>query len=130
VGHLVQRASLEIRARLESGAELLKANRLDGAEAAFRAVIAMDPGNPDAHNLLGLLLKQRGDLAMALESLRRAIALDTNRPGFRSNLGGVPQSTGSPAGFCGGLGFARGRAVTIADGFLSSGHLHHLIELL
>jgi Flp pilus assembly protein TadD len=69
----VQRESLEIRTRLESGAELLRANRLEKAEAAFRAVIAMDPGNPDAPNLLGSLLKERGDLALALESLRQRL---------------------------------------------------------
>ena len=50
---------------------------LDGAEAAYRAAIAADPGHANAHSNLGFLLHQeRKDFDGAEAAYRAAIAAD------------------------------------------------------
>ena len=59
---------------------------LAGAEALYREVLAQDPDEPDALNLLGLVLQQRGDLAGSVALLRRALAADPAFPEALANL--------------------------------------------
>ena len=49
----------------------------DGAEAAYRAVIAADPGHADAHSNLGILLEERAEtiLQEGDSTLAAAVAL-------------------------------------------------------
>lgn len=58
---------------------------LDGAEADFRAVLALRPGYPKALHSLGNLLRRRGQLTEAADCLGRAVAgMDT--PALRWDL--------------------------------------------
>ena len=61
--------------------------RVREAEALYRQVLAAEPDNPEALQLLGALLLQRGDAAAAAGLIRRAIAIDPARPGSHFNLG-------------------------------------------
>lgn len=66
--------ALEIRAR-----SLLRLRRWVLADAAARAILARDPGSATGWSILGKAQLGRGDAAAALESVRRALALDAVR---------------------------------------------------
>ena len=61
--------------------------RSDGAEAAYRAAIAADPGHIDAHTNLGFLLEnERKDFDGAEAAYRAAIAADPEHALAHNNL--------------------------------------------
>ena len=62
-------------------------NRLERAEQLTRDIIAARPNQPDAHNILGVILFQRGKTDEGLQMARRAVKLDGSNPNFFSNLG-------------------------------------------
>ena len=63
---------------------------IDGAEAAYRAAISVDPGYANAHTSLGLLLKNvRKDIDGAEAAYRAAIAADPGHAAAHFNLGKV-----------------------------------------
>ena len=71
----------------------------DGAEAAFRAAIAADPGHATAHANLGVLLENgRGDLDGAEAAYRAAIAADPGFTGAHNNLGLLLESKATAKG--------------------------------
>jgi uncharacterized protein (TIGR02466 family) len=59
------------------------------AEQNLRQVLAFEPFNPDALQLLGLLAKARGDLAGAEALMRRSIGVNRLQPHVHSNLAAV-----------------------------------------
>lgn len=67
-------ASASIRAALDRAVALHRAGRLDDAAAAYDEVLARDPDNADALNLLGVIAQSRGRHAAALAYLDRAAA--------------------------------------------------------
>jgi predicted TPR repeat methyltransferase len=71
-----------------------RAGRLDEAEAAYRAILAEDPGDPDALHFLGLLRHQRGDPQSAVELMERALERVPDWPDALSNLGNVLRRQG------------------------------------
>eukprot|EP00618_Florenciella_parvula_P008499 CAMPEP_0119472670 /NCGR_PEP_ID=MMETSP1344-20130328/4631_1 /TAXON_ID=236787 /ORGANISM="Florenciella parvula, Strain CCMP2471" /LENGTH=275 /DNA_ID=CAMNT_0007505649 /DNA_START=1336 /DNA_END=2161 /DNA_ORIENTATION=+ len=67
---------------------LLSVERMDfdGAVAAYRAAIAVDPGHVDAHNNLGILLhNERNDIDGAEAAYRAAIAADPGHAAAHTN---------------------------------------------
>lgn len=62
-------------ASLPAAMELHRAQRLDEAAALYRAILAADPDNLNALNLLATLLRQQNRPAEALPLARRAAAL-------------------------------------------------------
>lgn len=67
-------------------------DRLDEAEAGYRAALARQPGYAPAHFRLGELLARRGRLAEARPSLERAAELQPDNPLIFSVLGAVALS--------------------------------------
>ncbi|HEX3848777.1 MAG TPA: tetratricopeptide repeat protein [Steroidobacteraceae bacterium] len=68
------------------------AQYLDGgsrprAEAAYRRVLELSPGNAAALTNLGTLLLARGALDEAIPALERAVKIDPGQPGHAVNLG-------------------------------------------
>jgi len=60
----------------------------DGAEAAYRAALAADPGHANAHSNLGFLLQNvRQDFDGAEAAYRAAIAADPRHANAHINLG-------------------------------------------
>ena len=60
---------------------------VDGAEAAYRAAIAADPGHAGAHSNLGALLQnERQDFDGAEAAYRAAIAADPGHANAHTNL--------------------------------------------
>ena len=70
-------------AEVERGKELLLANRLPEARAAFEAAIAADPYSAEAHALLARTLRAAGEAFSAMTAFERAAEL---RPGHLPSL--------------------------------------------
>ncbi len=74
-----------------------QAGRLQQAEAAYRAILAVEPAHADALHLIGVIAHQAGRNDMALDYIRRAIALNSVQPNYHCNLGNVLCALGRPA---------------------------------
>ena len=79
---------------LAAGQQLQREGRLPQAEAAYRRVCEMQPGNALACHLLGLVVFQLGRSAEAIDLLRRSIELAPTNVEFRNNLAGMLGSLG------------------------------------
>ena len=70
---------------------------LPKAEEAYRRVLALDPANPDALNLLALIHHEKGDRELAIRMLRAAIKIRPEAR-FYTNLGVVLAAHGDRTG--------------------------------
>jgi protein O-GlcNAc transferase len=77
----------QLRAAFDAGIAAHRDGRPGDAETAFRRVLALVPGHPDALHLLGLALHFQGRSAEGIESIRRAIAVFPGNPAYYNNLG-------------------------------------------
>lgn len=75
--------------RVRKGCELLRRGRLDDAQAAFEAAIALEPENAQAHNKLGVVLAHKGKLDEARMRFEKALTLDRRCAAAMSNLGNI-----------------------------------------
>jgi tetratricopeptide (TPR) repeat protein len=73
-------------ARVNLGSMLLEKGDLDGAEANYRAALAIDPDAAGIYYNLGLVCDRRGDLAGAEEWYRKTIVANPNHEYFRQVL--------------------------------------------
>lgn len=83
-----------IVARLRAGLAHHQAGRLNDAARAYADVLARDPQNGDAHNLMCAIALQAGDAARALEHGRAATAAQDDQPLFWNNFGAALRRTG------------------------------------
>src|SRR5437870_3450093 len=74
-------------AELRRAAELLQSGKPDEAEPILRRVIVSNPDNADAHNLLGVILDQRGQTQAAEREYRTSLHLNPNAISPMANLG-------------------------------------------
>ncbi len=74
---------------LQELSRLHSEGRLDEAESGYRAVLASEPDNVDALHLLGMLRRQRQDLAEARRLLDRARSLAPDRGDVALELSGL-----------------------------------------
>jgi tetratricopeptide (TPR) repeat protein len=77
-----------------SAFRLMQEGRLVEAETLYRAILAEAPEHPGSHHLLGLVEQHLGRHQAALESIKRAIALNDGEPHYHNNLGTVYRSLG------------------------------------
>ncbi|HTY99938.1 MAG TPA: tetratricopeptide repeat protein [Rhodocyclaceae bacterium] len=80
---------------LQSALQAHQAGRLAEAEAAYRAVLAMDGRQADALHLLGALELQKGNVEAAETLMRRALG-EREDPYFLGNLGNLLKGAGRP----------------------------------
>lgn len=71
-----------------------RTGRLAEAEGLYRQVLALEPGNGDALQMLGILANQSGRPAEAVALLRRAVAANPKASGYHNNLGLVLTGAG------------------------------------
>jgi tetratricopeptide (TPR) repeat protein len=64
------------------------------AEQVYRQVLAADPHHSDALHLLGMIAYQTGRSDVAVELIRKAIAIKRDAASYHSNLGNVLESQG------------------------------------
>jgi predicted TPR repeat methyltransferase len=67
---------------------------LDGAARLYRKVLALEPGNGNALNLLGVVARQRGDAKAAVEFSARALATMPQSAVFLANHGAALAEAG------------------------------------
>ncbi|MDQ2921117.1 MAG: tetratricopeptide repeat protein, partial [Acidobacteriota bacterium] len=79
---------------LRKAADLLQTGKLADAEPILRRVISAEPRNPDAHNLLGIILDQRSQFKDAEREYRAALQLNPNGISPLANLGVLLARTG------------------------------------
>jgi tetratricopeptide (TPR) repeat protein len=68
--------------------------QVETAEALYRALLALEPDEPQVNYNLGLILHGRGALEGAMDAYRRAIALRPDFPDAHGNLGVALQASG------------------------------------
>jgi len=78
---------MEPAALLQQALAHHQAGRLEAAAAAYRQVLAAQPGHAEALHRLGLIAYQQGRPADAVRLIGQAIAQDGAAPGMHSNLG-------------------------------------------
>jgi predicted TPR repeat methyltransferase len=85
-------------ALLAQGMAAQRAGDLERAAAAYRAVLDGNPRQPDALNLLGLVLCARGALPASIEKIRRATEVAPDVAMYHASLGRVLGEAGDSAG--------------------------------
>lgn len=96
-----------------------RAGRLAEAEAAYRAILAHEPGEAQALHLLGVVALQTGRAALARQLIQQAIASNPNVAAFHGNLGNVLLAMGERAG-----AQASYRTAVQLDPAFTDGHLN------
>ncbi len=82
---------------LEAAGKLYTSGRLDQAEVVCRQILESRPNQPDAHNLLGVVLNARGDAKDGVAAIKRAIKLSPNEARYYANLGEIERQRGKLA---------------------------------
>jgi Flp pilus assembly protein TadD len=67
-----------------------------GAEEAYRAVLTLDPEDPEAHLELGLLYERRGRIPEAEEQFMEALRRDPNNPRALHSYAALYYAAGDP----------------------------------
>lgn len=78
---------MTVQQAITAGIQHHQAGRLREAEAIYRQVLAAQPNNPDALHLLGGVAMQSQNFPVAIDLIRRAIAIRPDVADFYSNLG-------------------------------------------
>ncbi len=86
---------------LEAAIALHEAGRLAEAENLYADILKADPDDPDALNLLGLILQERGELVRSIELISRALTIEPDFPEALTNLARAQQAAGEPASAAG-----------------------------
>ena len=89
----------------DSGATLARARaahdqgRLTEAVPLYREVLAREPGNTDALQLLGRAMAALGQTQQAVRLIEAAAQLQPSNPAIQANLGGALSAAGRHAAF-------------------------------
>lgn len=78
--------------------QLARSGRLDEAQSLLQRVLANAPRHPDALQLLGLIARQRGDQAAAVQLFRRSLEAEPHQPHVLNNLGNALAAISDHAG--------------------------------
>ena len=74
-----------------------EAGQSELAEAGYRTVLQYDPNEPDALNLLGVILQERGKFDEAIALTSRAPEIEPDFPEALTNLARAQRGVGAPA---------------------------------
>src|SRR5437016_5302656 len=85
------------KALFAQGQAALQKGDLDGAEAAFRKVLGLDPGSGAAYSNLGVIAMRRKEWNTAITLLRKAEKLEPKMVGIRLNIALVEYRRGNYA---------------------------------
>jgi len=80
-------SQISIPQALQIAIEHHGAGRLPEAESIYRQVLAVEPRNPDALHLLGLISTAGGNYPVAIDLISRAIAIGPPNPAYFGNFG-------------------------------------------
>ncbi len=85
---------MNIPAEINKAVRLHVAGRLDDAELVYRKTLSVQPNNPDALHLLGVIYFQKGDLESSQRLISKAIEENPSNPNFHNNLGNTLRESG------------------------------------
>lgn len=77
---------------LKKGLALHNAGALQQAEQVYEKILRLDPRHADALHLMGLLGQQRGEPAVAIEYIGKAIAVNGSKAVYHTNLAAAHQA--------------------------------------
>lgn len=77
---------VDSRALIDEGLEHHRAGRAPAAEQLYRQVLDRDPGNAEAHHLIGVLRFQEGKPQQAVTAFQHALAADPENPKILANF--------------------------------------------
>jgi len=80
-------SAVDLRALIGEAMRHHGAGDLARADALYRRVLEVEPEEPDARHLHGVVAHQRGRHQIAVEQIRRALAARPGHPGYLNNLG-------------------------------------------
>jgi predicted O-linked N-acetylglucosamine transferase (SPINDLY family) len=83
-----------ISSELDSAVGFHRAGNYQQAEKICQQILAVDPENPDANHLLGLVALHQRDFDNAIQFFFKAIAKDPSKAHYYSNLGNALQQKG------------------------------------
>jgi tetratricopeptide (TPR) repeat protein len=86
-----------LRATLEQALQHHQAGRRPEAEALYREILRLHPGQPDALNLLGVMANQTGRPELAIDLIGKAIARLPHEADFHGNLAAAYELAGRVA---------------------------------
>jgi predicted TPR repeat methyltransferase len=86
----------EPAALLREAVALHQQGRLEAARALYGQVLALDPRQFDALHLSGVIARQLGDAARAVDLIRAALQVDPGQARAHCNLGAALQDLGQP----------------------------------
>lgn len=89
-------ASVIAPTELAQVTHLVRQGKLAEAETACRHLLGKAPRHAAATHLLGLIRKDRGDIADGERLLRESIAIEPRQPEFKANLANLLRRTGRP----------------------------------
>jgi Tfp pilus assembly protein PilF len=91
------RPTADIRTHLGRAEQALKEDDRETAATEFRAVLAADPKNVEAHVNLGVLAMMRGDCQAASKNFRQALVVQPSQSKAEALLGICSRRLGDPA---------------------------------
>jgi len=98
VSRVMDREKIDEQKTVDYGSSIELAKRcigdrhFDAAVQHVRRAISLDPGRPEAFNLLGALMEIQGDRLEAQKNYRAALSLD---PSYEPAIKNLPRSTGA-----------------------------------
>ena len=75
--------------QLQAAVQAYQGKDLDGAEAIFEKILAVNPKEPNALHLLGCIYKDRGQPQQAIDLIQSSIREDDSNPIPFLNLGKI-----------------------------------------
>jgi tetratricopeptide (TPR) repeat protein len=85
---------LTVQQAIDAALEHHRAGRLNQAEQLYRQILAVQPDNAWALQLLGMIAHQVGNSKLAIQLIERAIAIDPTPADFHNNLGEIYRVNG------------------------------------
>jgi len=82
---------------MRTALECQRAGRLDEAETIYRRVLEIEPDEPDALHLLGMVHHARGDSLAAAELIGKAISVNKEVADYHGNLAAVALALQNPS---------------------------------
>ena len=79
----------EIMQQLKVGVQHYQDEDLDRAEAIFKQILAFHGTEPNALHFLGCIYKERGQLQLAIDFIKKSIRVDASNPLCFLNLGKI-----------------------------------------
>lgn len=87
-------ASPDLVGMMQNAIRHAQAGDTDQAGRQFRAILDLDPDNPDALHFLGIVKHQHGESEQAIELIRRSLSIAPGNPNAYNNLANVLKEVG------------------------------------